>query len=136
MGSPIGGVMLPSFLPNPLKLNIDIKSEVAKRGTGPAKQAFLKVLTLSIVPHTAPKGNFDFLSEVHLFVEGPGLTKAEVANMTSVPKSATTLNFNIVPNVDLLPYINAGATITASATATEPAMDTTFDGHVTVEVDI
>src|SRR5690242_10632556 len=74
-GSPLGG-LLPSFLPNPARLNVDIKAEVAKRGTGPAKAAFLKSLSLSITPHDAPNGrNFNFISEVHLFVEGPGLDK-------------------------------------------------------------
>jgi hypothetical protein len=135
-GSPLGGVLPQSFLPNPFKLTIDIKAEVAKRGTGPAQKAFLRSLTLAITPHDAPQGNFDFLSEVHLFVEGVGVTKAEVAKLQPVPKSATKLDFTLVPDVDLLPYINAGATITATATGNQPNMDTSFDGHVTVEVDI
>jgi hypothetical protein len=134
-GSVLGGV-LPALLPNPLKLNIDIKAEVAKRGTGPAKKALLKSLTLSITPHDAPVGNFDFLDEVHLFVEAPSIDKAEVAKLAPVPKSATKLDFTIVEGVDLLPYVNAGATISATATGTQPRMDTSFDGHVTVEVDI
>ncbi len=73
---------------------------------------------------------------MHLFVLGTGLTQAEVANLDPVPKGQTTLSFNIVPGVDLLPYINAGATITATATGTQPTQDTSFDGHVQVEVRI
>jgi hypothetical protein len=60
----------------------------------------------------------------------------EVANSAPVPRGATTLDFNIVPNVNLLPYINAGATISATATGTQPAQDTSFDGHVVVTVKI
>jgi hypothetical protein len=134
-GSPLGG-LLGSFVANPFKLNIDINSEVQKRGTGPAKSAQLKSLSLAITPHSAPVGNFDFLTEAHLFVEGNGVAKVEVANITSVPKGATTLDFNITPNVDLLPYINAGGDITATASGTQPAMDTSFDGHITVTVKI
>jgi len=134
-GSPIPN-LLPSFLPNPAQINVNIQDEVAKRGTGPAKAAYLKSLTLSITPHDAPKGNFDFISEVHLFVEGPGLNKAEVAKLVPVPKGQTKLDFTIVPDVDLLPYVNAGATITANETGTQPAMDTKFDGHIIIEVRI
>jgi hypothetical protein len=46
------------------------------------------------------------------------------------------LTFTITPDVDLLPYIQAGADISATATGTQPAMDTSFDGHVTVTVHI
>jgi hypothetical protein len=134
-GSVLGGV-LPSFLPNPAKLNIDIQAEVAKRGTGPAKAAYLKSLTLAITPHDAPSGNFDFISEVHLSVEAPGVEKKEIARLIAVPKSTVKLTFDIVPDVDLLPYIAAGATISATASGTQPRMDTTFDGHVDVEVRI
>jgi hypothetical protein len=134
-GSALGGV-LPSFLPNPTKLNIDIQAEVAKRGTGPAKAAYLKSLTLQITPHDTPRGNFDFISEVHLSVEAAGVAKKEIAKLTSVPKGAVKLTFDIVPEVDLLPYISAGASITATASGTQPATDTSFDGHVDVEVRI
>jgi hypothetical protein len=68
-GNPLGGV-LPSFLPNPLTVTIDVKAETEKRGTGPASAAFLKVLTLSATPASAPSGNFDFLDEIHIFIEG------------------------------------------------------------------
>jgi hypothetical protein len=134
-GSPLGGV-LPSFLPNPVKLNVDLKAEVAKRGTGPAKAAFLKALTLSITPHDAPQGNFDFIDSVHLFVEASGVTKAEVAKLDPVPRSQTKLTFDLIDGVDLLPYINAGAEITATAMGSAPSMTTTFDGHVTIDVRI
>ncbi len=131
-GSLLGGV-LPSFLPNPAKFTIDLKAEVAKRGTGPARSAFLKSLTLNISPST-PEANFDFLQEVHLFTEGAGLERVEIAKLQPVPRGVKSLSFEIVPNVDLLPYVNAGATLSATATATQPGKDTSFDGKVAVEV--
>jgi hypothetical protein len=134
-GSPLGG-LLGTFVANPFKFTIDINAEVQKRGTGPAHSAQLKSLSLAITPHSAPVGNFDFLTEAHLFVEGNGVAKVEVANITSVPKGATTLDFTITPNVDLLPYINAGGDISATASGTQPAQDTSFDGHITVTVKI
>lgn len=69
-GSPLGGI-LPDFFPNPFRLTIDVKAETEKRGTGPATAAFLKSLTLNATPAGNPSGTFDFLDEVHVFVEAP-----------------------------------------------------------------
>lgn len=132
-GNPLGGV-LPTLLPNPFRLTIDVKSETEKRGTGPATAAYLKSLTLSATPAASPSGNFDFLEEVHVFIEAPGLQKVEIATLKPVPKGATTVSFTPAKDVNLLPYVNAGATLTTSATATPPARDFTFDGKVVLEV--
>ena len=51
----------------------------------------------------------------------------------------TTLNridLTIVKGVDLLPYINAGASISATASGHAPAGTVTYDGSVTVTVHI
>lgn len=134
-GSLLGGV-LPSVLSTSPKLTIDLKSEVQKRGTGPATSARLKSLTLATLPHDTAAQTFDFISEIHLTVEGAGLVKVEIAKLAPVPRGSKTLSFDVVPDIDLLPYINAGATIGATATATQPSRDTDFDGHVIVEVRI
>lgn len=133
-GSLLGGV-LPALLPNPSNFSIDLQAEVQKRGTGPATKALLKSLTFKITSDT-PDANFDFLDEAHLYAEGPGLQKVEIAKLQPVPRSAKTLTFEIVPNIDLLPYINTGATISATAMGTQPRTDTSFDGLVVVEVRI
>lgn len=135
-GGVLGGVLPAELLGNATRFTIDLKSEVQRRGTGPATKARLKSLTLQVTPHAAPQGNFDFLDEVHLFVEGPGLPKLEVAKAQPVPRSRSALAFDVVPDVDLLPYVNAGATITATASGRAPAMDTSFDGQVVVEVQL
>lgn len=135
-GNPLGGV-LPSFVPTPFKLTVDIKAESEKRGTGPATQATLKELTLSVTPKNNPSGNFDFLDEVRIAISAPSdtkLPKVEIARIVPVPKSATVLKFEVVPNIDLLPYINAGAEMNATATGKQPARDVTFDGRVVVAV--
>jgi hypothetical protein len=83
-GSPLGGV-LGNLITNPFKFTINIDQEVMKHGTGPAKSAQLKSLTLSITPHPAPVGSVDFLQEAHLFVGGTSLPMVEIANITNVP---------------------------------------------------
>ncbi len=132
-GSPLGAV-LPSLLPNPFRLNVDLKAETAKRGTGPATAAFLKSLTLAATPAANPSGNFGFLEEVHVFIEAPALPKKEVALLKPVPSEATSVTFTIIDGVDLLPYVNAGASITTTATGTQPARDFTFDGKVVLDI--
>lgn len=134
-GNLLGGV-LPNFFPNPFKLTIDVQAETEKRGTGPATAAFLKSLDLNATPAGNPSGTFDFLDEVHVFVEAPGQPKVEVATLKPVPKGQTSVSFAIAPDVNLLPYINAGATMSTTATGTQPAKDFTFDGKAVFEVRI
>jgi hypothetical protein len=137
-GSPLAGV-LPSVLQAPFKINIDAKSETEKRNTGPASSAALKQVQLTATPHASPSGNFDFVDEIHIFVEatnGGTLPKVEIATLKPVPKGQTTLNLVVVPGVDLLPYINAGAQISATASGHQPAQTVTYDGSVTVTIRI
>lgn len=133
----LGGV-LPALLPNPVKFTVDLKAEQEKRGTGPATKLYLSQLQFRVTPTAMPPGNFDFLDEVHLFAESSaaGLPRVEIARLVSVPRGATVVDFSIVPEVDLLPYVNAGAALTATATGRPPASDVTFDGRVVLDVRI
>jgi len=134
-GNPLGAV-LPAVLLDSVHFTIDVKAEVAKRGTGPATSATLADLRLFITPHQEPVGTFDFLQEIHLFAEATGHPKVEIAKLTSVPRGQTTVIFDVVPGVDLLPYINAGAAITATATGSQPPRETKFDGKIVVKIRI
>ncbi len=130
-GSALGGV-LPSFIPTPIPLSFDLRAETAKRGTGPAQHAYLK----SLVLRAKNGANFDFLDEAHVYVSAPSLPRVEIARLAPVPRGAGTIEFAVVDGVDLLPYINAGASIDSTATGTQPKMDVTFDGTVTVTVKV
>jgi hypothetical protein len=137
-GSPLGG-LLPSFLQAPVPLTIDLRAETQKRDTGPAQSANLEQLTFTATPHAMPSGNFDFVDEIHIYVETPNdptLPKKEIASLNPVPKGKTSINLNVVSGVDLLPYINKGAEISATAMGHQPQMDFTYDGTVTITVHI
>lgn len=138
-GNSLGG-LLPSFLPTSIPLMIDIKSETEKRNTGPASAAYLKSLTLRATPRDNPSGSFDFLKEVRIFIAqrggGGSLPKIEIARLVPVPTGQTTLKFEIIPDVNLLPYINAGAEITSTASGSAPTRDFTFDGAIEVTIKI
>ena len=136
-GSPLGG-LLPSFLPQPFAVTINAQQETQKRATGPARSATLKSIGFSATPHDTPSGNFDFVDEIHIYVaaQSSGLPMVEIATLKPVPKGQTTLQLMVVPGIDLLPYLNSGATISASASGHQPAQRFTYDGLVTVTVHI
>ena len=138
-GSPLGGI-LPTFLPQPFPVTINVQQETAKRSTGPAHSANLKQVEFQVTPHASPSGNFDFVDEIHIFVapsqSSSSLPMVEIATLKPVPKGQTTIDLTIVPGIDLLPYINAGATISASATGRQPMQTVTYDGNVVVTVHI
>lgn len=138
-GSPLGGI-LPSFLPQPFPVTIDVQQETQKRSTGPATSANLKEVEFTITPHAAPSGNFDFVDEIHIFVapaqSSSALPMKEIANLNPVPKGQTKIELTIVPGIDLLPYINAGANISATAMGHQPSQTVTYDGSVVVTVHI
>lgn len=138
-GSPLGG-LLPSFLPQPFPVTIDVESETQKRDTGPARSANLKSIVFTATPHGMPSGNFDFVDAIHIYIEPSSSTsslpKVEIARAQPVPKGRTSLSLDVVPGIDLLPYINAGAKLSATATGTQPAQDFTYDGVVTITIHI
>ena len=130
------GALLPSFLPTPFAITIDVKQAEQQHNTGPATSANLKSLTFQALPHAMPSGNFDFVDEIHIFVAASNLPMVEIATLKPVPKGLTTLDLVVVPGVNLLPYINAGATISAQASGHQPAQDFSYDGNVVITIRI
>ena len=138
--------LLPGFLQAPVPINIDLRTETQKRNTGPAVHAYLSALSLSITPHDQPATNFDFLDQVHIFIEAQqstGLPRREIATLNPVPKGKTTVDFATTADLDLLPYIKAQdsdpkarAQMTAEARGTQPKNDVTYDGKIVIEIKI
>jgi hypothetical protein len=133
-GGLLGGI-LSSFFATNVPLTFDIKAETEKRNTGPASAVELDSFALFTTP-TAPGGNFDFLSGLDIFVSGPGLSEVKIATMPKLQKGATRIDMTVIEGVNMLPYVNAGAVIRASATGSQPASDVTFAGKVVIRVKI
>lgn len=78
---------------------------------------------------------FDFVDSIAISISAAGLPDIEIARLQPVPGAAS---ISIPPDggVDLLPYINAGATIAASASGHMPVSDTTFAGKVVATVHV
>lgn len=133
-GSPLGALLPASLFAIPM--NVDIQSATAAQGTGPAHSATLKSIALTI---TSPGGGtWDFVSSISISISSSGngnLPTVEIAKLQPVPGTAT-ITIPPTSNVDLLPYINAGANITATASGHMPSSDTTFVGTVVVTVHV
>jgi hypothetical protein len=125
---------LTNLLPAPLRLTIDVKTETEKQGTGPATSAALKRLTLNALSGNGQPPTFDFLDSVVVYAEASGLEKREVARLSPVPRGAGTIDFTVSRDVDLLPYLQRGATLTTTATGSAPESTFTFDGEAVVEI--
>jgi hypothetical protein len=130
-GNPVGG-LLPAFLPNPFTLSVDIQAETQKRNTGPATSANIKAIQF----RSTSSGTFDFVDAIHIFVEAPMLARKEVAALDPVPKGRASIDLDVVSGIDILPYVSAGATLSATATGRQPSKDFAFDGTVTITVHV
>jgi hypothetical protein len=130
-GSPLGALLPPGLFNFPLQ--VDIEGSTRARGTGPATAAYLKSMTLTI---TSPAGaSFSFLENITISIASPGQPETKIASLAPVPAQGT-IALTVVSNVNLLPYLNSGATISGTATGRAPAQDTNFNGHLVVTIKI
>lgn len=136
--------MLPTnnLLP-PLRLEIDLQEELDSQNAGPAKAVYLDALSLTITPTAMPEGdtdNFDFIDKVDVFVEstksGSTLSKKQVAVLENVPENQSTVDFTVIEDVDLKPYIEEGVRLTTSGSGEVPPDDTSFKAIVTIRAEL
>src|SRR4029078_11126602 len=108
-----------------IPMNVDISSETAAHGTGPASSVTLSSISLTVM---SPSGaTFDFVDSIaiRIALADASLHEIKIARLQPVPGAAS---ISVPPEggVDLLPYIKAGATITASASVHNASCDSTF----------
>ncbi len=130
-------MLLDGWLENPIPMNIDLEQETAARDAGPACGARLTSLTFDITPTAEGVGDdddFDFVDRVALFVDADGLPRRQLAVLDPVPQNASRIALQ-PSDLDLLPYVERGATITAEVSGSPPPDDVTFDGAYVVEVE-
>jgi hypothetical protein len=133
MGSPLGEVLPPLDLFQ-LPLNLNVQQQTQAMGTGPAGSLKLKSLTLAI---TSPSdASFDFLTEIAISIAAEGLAKKVIAQAKPVPMGQKQLALAPVGDVDLLPYANKGATLSASAQGHVPMQTIRFSGVVVMHVSV
>lgn len=131
-GSPIGGLGLPLTLFE-IPFDVDLEAQTKAQGTGPARSVRLKQVTLVT---TNPSGaTFSFLEALTLHVSAEGLAEQEIARLLQVPAQKE-ISLEVLPDVELLPYVKKGAKLRASAKGRMPAQDTTIAGKVVLRVKV
>jgi hypothetical protein len=127
-GSPLPNVLDDLF---PAPISIDLRQELAARETGPIDSIRLKSLELAITATgeraDSSPDDWSFLERCELFVEATGLSRVSVA-IAARPGPTRTLVFQPVEGVNLQPYVDLGAQMSARTQGTVPRDDVTFDG--------
>jgi hypothetical protein len=141
-GSVLSGA-LGDLLGAPIPLDVDIASETDARETGPASAVRLVQFSLAITDTARPEGDsddFDFLDSVEIHIEstasGSSLPRQKVAELRPVPSGATRIELDTFSDLNLLPYAEEGARLTSTASGSVPGDDVTFDGGLTLLVEV
>jgi hypothetical protein len=140
-GNVLAGV-LGSLFAVPIPMDVDIASETSARDTGPAKGAHLKELEL-VITKTAEgpsdEDDFGFLDVVDVFIEstreGTSLPRTRIAQAADITPE-TTLTFDVVSSVNVLPYADEGSRFVSEVSGSVPPDDVSFDGHFTLRVEL
>lgn len=134
---PVG---LGAFFQFPIHLNIQQDLDAMKTGT--ASSVKLTSIAVTITDAARPQGDSDdwsFVDSIDVYVEstksGTTLERKKVATITS-PGAVETMDFTIVPDVELLPYVQEGVEMTTDSSGTEPPDDVSFDGTASFTVDV
>jgi hypothetical protein len=130
----VGTERLPAASPDTAQpLEVPLHQVVDSSSTGFVNSIYLSDLTLDITS----TGDWSFVQSMDLYIastmSGSTLPKVVVAS-ASAPGAVTKLNLVITSDVNLVPYVNEGAVLTATASGTLPSHDVTLDGQYTLHV--
>jgi len=127
---PAAPVALPGEAPQ--AIDIPLHQTLDASSTGIVNSIYLTDLYF-----TASSGDWSFLQSIDIYISSvmkdSTLPQIVVAS-ASGPGATTELDFTPTANINLVPYINEGAQLTASAIGTPPSQAVTFDGQLTLHV--
>ena len=113
-------------------LDIPLDQTVAPTSTSIVNAVYLDELEL-----VATSGDWGFLQSMDVYIsstlKGSTLPKVVAASVSN-PGPIQRLEFVPTPNINLVPYVNEGAELTATATGTPPTQEVIFDGEYTLHV--
>ncbi len=140
---PGGTGTISTFLPTPYVVIVSLADEAKIRGTNPPKKAYIKDLSFAITSTARPVGDidtFDYLNTVEFFLEptriGSQLQKLKVADIPSKEGPAGEISPRLTSNLDILPLLNEGARLTATATGSLPSDEISYNGELVIGVDV
>jgi hypothetical protein len=123
-------------------MDVDIEQETTARDSGPAQAAHLTRLDFHITPTAmlAPdQDDFSFLQSVTVYIEstrsGSALPRQKIAEALDIGE-VSTLRFQTLRAVDVLPYTEEGARFVSEARGNAPPDDVTFAGSFDVTIEL
>lgn len=130
-GTPFG--VLAQFFDIPIQ--IEIQAKIKEQETGPIDSITLKSLVFRV---TSDDDDWGFVDSVDLFVdstkEGSSLSQHVKVAHGDKPGAITSYSLTSVSGVNLLPYVEEGAELTAEAKGSAPPDDVSFAGIATFHV--
>jgi len=118
-----------------LEVDISLSSSDLPTGIGFVTSVTLKSATFTIT--SPPQQTFNFIQGVSLSIAAPSnqilATETPIATGQGDPSSST-LKLQPVGNVNLLPYLRAGAIVHARGMGTQPTDTTTLNGQIVLTV--
>ena len=140
---PGGSGMIQTFVPTQWVIVVSLADEAKIRGTNPPKKAFVKDFSFAITSTSRPVGDvdtFDYLNTAEFFLEptraGSQLLKLKIADIPSKEGPAGEIYPRLISDLDILPLLNEGARLTATATGTLPPDDVSYGGKFVVGVQV
>lgn len=115
----------------------EIPPDFLPENTGPISGLQLTALVLRVSEAGRADGDddFGFLSHVEAYIFAEGLPRALVARVDNQVASDS-LVLLATPNVDLIPYLDAGATLELVASGSTPPTNITFTAEANLVVNL
>jgi hypothetical protein len=115
----------------------EIAPDFLPEHTGPISGLQLTALVLRVSEAGRADGddNFGFLSHVEAYLSAEGVGRALVAQVDN-QVSSDSLVLLATPNVDLIPYLDAGATLELVASGSTPPTAITFTAEANLVINL
>jgi hypothetical protein len=99
--------------------------------TGPIHSVTLDALDLVITSPSGDAASWSFVDSVSVSVssskQGSTLPTVTIATVSS-PGAVRTMSFDVVPGVNLEPYIHEGSTVDSTGSGSAPDQNISYDG--------
>jgi len=116
---------------------VDFTEEFKNQGVTKGQVNSVRLKSFKLHIDAPAGGNFDFIQSVAFFAEADGVSKIQIASMSSVPKGMQDLALVIDSSAELEPYVVAPSMrISSQVQGSAPSTDTTVSATVVLDVTV
>lgn len=117
--------------------SIDLSQELENQGVTKEDVDSVRMIRFTLRIEGPPGATFDFLESVAFYAETEGQPRVLVAEIQEVPAGATELELEVIPDVELKPYVVAPQMrISGEVEGSRPGEETTVAAEVVLDVDV